>query len=137
VQAVTRGLELLHHLGSWHEALIVVMPAFFREALVFEMERRDAGALKRARRGLGVERIAVAGIGIGDDRYADDVDHRGEAIHDRIHGEQPEIGNAARSGDGSAARIDRAEARLLDQSRRQSVIGARRHRDPAGRQKLA
>jgi len=34
------------------------------------MKGRDAGALEGARRSLGIKRIAVAGVGIGDDRHS-------------------------------------------------------------------
>ena len=53
-----------------HEALVVVVAAFLRKGLILEMERRDPGALEGARGGLRIERIAVAGIGISDDRHS-------------------------------------------------------------------
>ena len=97
------------------------MAAFLREGLVLEMERRDAGTFEGARRALGRERIAVAGIGIGDHRHRDRLDDFGEPRDDLVRRHQPHVGHAGRARDGAAARIDGRKARLLDEARRQSV----------------
>ena len=85
VQGIAHGFELLHHLGHRHEALVVVMTALLRKGLVLEMKGGDAGALEGARGGLGIERVAVAGIGVGDDRRRNDIHHRSQPLDDRAH----------------------------------------------------
>ena len=107
------------------------MAAFFRKTLILEMEGGDAGALEGARRGLRIERIAVTGIGVGNDRNVDHIHHRRQPVDDGVHGNQAEIGNAGRARDRAAAGIDRGEAGLRDEPRREPVIGARRHGDVA------
>ena len=72
-------------LGDGHEAFIVVVSAPLGERLVLEMKGCDAGALEGARRGLRIKRIAVAGVGIGDNRSVDGVRHRRETIGDGGH----------------------------------------------------
>ena len=62
------GLDLAGHLGGRDEALVVQMAAALREALVLELDRARAGALEEPHRALDVERIAVAGVGIDDER---------------------------------------------------------------------
>ena len=134
VQGIAHGFELLHHLGRRHEALVVVMTALLRKGLILEMEGGDAGALEGARGGLGIERIAVTGIGVGDDRRRNDIHHRSQPVGDRAHREEPEIRHAGRARDGAAAGVNRRKSRLLDQPRRQPVERARRDRDAARRQ---
>ena len=134
VQRIAHRLELLHHLGGRHERLVVVVPALLRERLILEMKRRDARALEAARGLLGVERIAVAGVGVGDDRHVDDIDHGGEPVDDLVRRNQPEVGHAGAARDRAARGVDRREARLLDQPRRQPVERARRDDGAARRE---
>ena len=108
------------------------MAAFFRKALIFEMEGGDAGALESARRGLRIERVAIAGVGVGNDRDIHDIHHRRQPVDDGVHGDQAEIGNAGRARDRAAAGIDRGKAGKRYEPRRKPVIGARRHGDVAG-----
>ena len=131
MQGVANGLEFLHHLGRWHEALVVVMAAPLRKCLILEMESCNTGALECARCGLCIERIAVSGIRIGNDRHPDNVDHRGQPIGNGGHGQKTQIGHGGGARDRAAAGIDRRKSRLFDQSSRKPVIGARRHRYPA------
>ena len=107
------------------------MAAFFRKALILEMKGGNAGALEGARRGLRVERVAVTGIGVGNNWNIHDIHHRREPVDDGVHWDQAEIGNAGRARDRPAAGIDRGEACLRDEPRREPVIGARRHGDMA------
>ena len=59
------------------------------------MEGRDAGAFEGARGRLRIERVAVAGIGVGDERHLDDIDHRSEPVDDRAHRDKPRSGTPA------------------------------------------
>ena len=105
------------------------MAALLREGLVLQMEGGDAGALERARRALGGQRIAVSGVGIGDDRHAHHLDHGGEPLHDLVGRDQADVGHPGAARDGAAARIDRGKAGLLDEARGEAVERARRDHD--------
>ena len=132
VQGVAHGLELRHHLSGRHDALVVIVAAFLREGLVFQMEGGNARALEGARGGLRIERIAIAGVGIGDDRHIDDIHHRGESFDNVADRDQAEVRHPGGSGDGAAAGIDRRKSRLRHEPRRQAVKGAGRHSDAPG-----
>ena len=94
-KSVAHGFELLHHLGGRHDTLVVVMAAFFGKGLILEMEGRDPGTFESARRRLRVERIAEAGIGIGDDRHINHVHHRGQPVDDAQSEMRPRSGTPA------------------------------------------
>ena len=91
-------------------------------------KRGDPRLLVLADRADHVDRVAVAGIGIGDDRDADRLDRQPDKADILRQGEQPEIGIAVRPRIAAAGQIDRLEPGLLDEPRRQGVIGPRRHR---------
>ena len=129
MQRVAHRMKPLHHLGRRHQRLVVIMAAFFWENLVLEMERRDAGALEGAGGALRGERVAVAGIGVGDHRHRDRLDHLGEPPDDFIGRHQANVRYAGRAGDGAAARIDGRKAGLLDEPGRKLVERAGRDHD--------
>ena len=106
VQRVLHGVQPLHHLRCRHQRLVVVMAAFLREALVFEVECGDAGALEGAGGALGGERIAVAGSASAMNGTAHRLDHLAEPPFDLVGREQADVGYAGRPRDRAAARID-------------------------------
>ncbi len=128
-ERVAHGVELLHHLGGRNDALVVVVAALLGEGLVLEVERGDADALEGAGGALRGQRVAVAGVGIGDHRHAHRLDHLGKPLDDLVGRDQAHVGHAGAARDGAAARIDRGEARLLDEARGEAVIGAGRDHD--------
>ena len=68
------------------ERLARDVAAALRERLVLEVQRGDAGALELADGAARVEGVAIAGVGIGDDRHArvlDDVRHAVDDLADR------------------------------------------------------
>ena len=121
MQGIPHGVQARHHLGRGHQRLVVVMAAFLRKRLVLEVEGGDAGAFESAGRALRRQRIAVAGIRIGDDRHADRLHDFGEPPLDLVRRDQPHVGYAGRPRDRAAARIDGGKAGLLDQARGQAV----------------
>src|SRR5262249_58406656 len=78
-------------------AVVIVMAALLRKGLVLQMKRGNPSALEGARRGLGVKRVAITGIRIGNDWHADDIGHSREAVGDGAHRQEPEIRNAGRA----------------------------------------
>ena len=121
VQRIAHGAQLLRHLGRRHERLVVVVAALLGKGLILEVERRNAGALEGAGGALRIKRVAVAGIGIGDDRDADDVDHSGKPRDDLVRRDQADVRYAAGPRDGAAARVHRGKPGLLDEARGEPV----------------
>ena len=71
---VAGGLDLGHHLGGRDHALAGEMAAALGPRLVFDVHAGDAGFLVIADGAPRVDRIAVAGIGIGDHRQLRGID---------------------------------------------------------------
>ena len=80
------------------------------------MEPGDPETLEFPHRALGVEGIAIAGIGISDHRYRDAVEDRCKAGHHFAHAEEAHIGITHAARNCTAAGIDETETSLLDQS---------------------
>jgi hypothetical protein len=79
------------------------MPAFFRELLVLELDASRPRALIAAHGVMNVEKAAVTGVAVGDERFAHAVRH---ALYPRDHvaiGRNPRIGQAEVRSDGAVA----------------------------------
>ena len=63
---VRRGADLLHHLLGGDHFLALQVAAALRPHLVLEHQAGHARALERAHRVMHVDRIAVAGVGVGE-----------------------------------------------------------------------
>ena len=113
------------------------MAAFLGRDLVLDVEPGDPGFLVFAHRADHVDRVAVAGIGVGDDRDADRLDREADEMHVLDHGQQAEIGIAARPRKAAAGQVHRLEPGRLDQPRGQGVVGARHHRVAVSRDQPA
>ena len=127
-----RRAQLLRHLARGDHRLVVVVPAALGKRLVLEVQRRDAGALELAHGPLGVQRIAIAGVGIRDDGHAGVLDDVGEPIDDLAQGKEAEVGVAHAACDTAAGGVDRRKSRPRHEARRQSVPDAGRDDDVAG-----
>ena len=125
---VDRGVDLADHLGEADHLLALVMAAFLGRDLVFDVKGGDPRFLVLADRADDVDRVAVAGIGVGDDRDFDRFDRHADKADVLGEGQEPEIGIAVRPRIAAAGQIDRLEPGLLDETRGQSVIGAGHHR---------
>ena len=122
------GLDLADHLSPRDHLLAVVMPAFLGADLVFEVEGGDPGLFIFAHRADHVERVAIAGIGVGDDRDLDRLDGAADEAHILAKRQEPHIGIAVRPRIAAARQIDRPKPGLFDEPRRQSIVGPRHHR---------
>ena len=87
------------------------MSAALGKRLVLEVQRSDACALELAHGVLGVQRIAIAGVGIRDDRHAGVLDDVGQPVDDLAQGEQSEVGISHAARDTAAGRVDRRKSR--------------------------
>ena len=78
------------------------MAAFLRADLILDMKPRDAGLLVFAHRADDVDGVAVAGVGIGDDRDPDRLDGAADEQHVLGQAQQAQIGIAAGAGIAAA-----------------------------------
>jgi hypothetical protein len=124
-------MDLPDHLAEADDLLALVMAAFLGADLVLDVECGDPRLLVLAHRADHVDRVAIAGVGIGDDRDRDRLDRQPDKADILRQGEQSEIGIAVRSRIAAAGQIDRLEPGLFDEPRRQRVVGPRRHREAA------
>ena len=100
------------------------MAAFLGRNLVFEVKAGDPRLLVFAHRADHVERVAVAGIGVGDDRDPDRLDRHPDKANILAKRQQAQIGVAVRPRIAAAGQVDRLEPGLLDKPRRQGVVRA-------------
>ena len=103
------------------------MPAALGRHLVFDVQRRDAGLLVLLHGPYDVDRVAEAGVGVGDDRQgAGSCDATGVVDH-LGHGHEPDVGTAEHRRRGAEARhVDGLETRLLDEAGAERVVHTRR-----------
>jgi hypothetical protein len=130
--AVDGGPQALLHFLDRHDFAAGFVTAFLGAGLILELHRAGAGRFELAHRPAHHDHAAVSDIGIGDQRHgrhgaqtANPLGHLGE--HD-----QPHIGKSEhRRGLSVTGHVDRLESGLLDQQRRERVVGARRGHDLA------
>ncbi len=103
------------------------MAALLREFLVLDMDAGDPDGLVLAHRAHDVQFVAVAGIGVGDDRQADGRRDPAGIRHHLRHRDDAEIGVAERRGGAGAGHVDCVEPGALYEARRDAVIGTGRH----------
>ncbi len=133
-----RRVDLLHHLLGGDDFLALHVTAALRPHLVLEHQAAHARALEGAHRMPYVDRVAVAGVGVGEERHPGARHQRARPgdIFLQPHDAHVGLSHAAlrdpRSGDES----DRI-ARLLDEPRAESVEDPRHHRDLGGVDHLA
>jgi hypothetical protein len=84
----------------------------------------------------GVQRVAVAGVGVGDHRHLGVLDDEGHALDDLGEAEQAEVGIAHAAGDAAAGGVDGREAGVAGQPRREPVVDAGGDDDPVAGHEL-
>jgi hypothetical protein len=120
-------MDLLDHLAGGDELLALEVPAPLRGELVLEVQSGHAGGLVRADGARDVDRIAVAVVGVGDERDADRVGQAARLVDHLGEGQQPDVGLSQKRGRRAEARhVHGVEARLLDQPRGERVVRAGR-----------
>ena len=73
---IDRSLDLADHFRSGNDFFPFVMAALLRRDLILDMEPGDPGFLVLAHGADHIDRVAVAGIGVGDDRDRDGLDRQ-------------------------------------------------------------
>ena len=105
------GADLGQPVVARHDLLVVEMAAFLRKALVLDMDAGDPGGLVLAHRAHDVQLVAVAGIGVGDDRQVDRGGDAAGVVHHLGHRDEAEIGIAQGRGGAGAGHVDRVVTR--------------------------
>ena len=109
-------------------ALVGEMAAALGKGLVLDLDRGGARALEQPDRPLDVQRIAVAGVGVDDDRRRHALADMGERIGDLAHRDEADVG-PAEPGIGDARRPrDRAPRSRRPPRARRSARRRRRAR---------
>ena len=120
-------LDLEHGFIERNDLLAGEVSAFFRNDLVFDLHRGDAGALEFLDRPVEFDGVAVPGVDIGDERHVDGRGHPARLFEHFRHGEQPDVGEGElRVGDAGAGRVDHRKSGGGDKPCGQGVIGSRR-----------
>ena len=105
------------------------MAALLGEHLVLDLHPGGARTLERAHGAHRVDRIAEAGVGVGEHRHADHVADRRHLIGQFGERDEADVGNAERHvGDAGAGDVDRLEAEVLDHAGKQGIGRARQDR---------
>ncbi len=106
------------------------MAAALGENLILEDDAGGAGALELLHAAHDVVQVAVTGVAVGDDRDRHAVRHAPHGVGHLLHAEEVQVRQAVEAGAGAeAADEHRLEPGLLDQHRRQHVVGAQRADD--------
>src|SRR5581483_7002082 len=126
------------HLFGRNQRPLQLVAALLGAGLILDLDRGGAGRLELAHRALHLQQVAVAVVGVGDDRQIHD---RGGAPHPLRHlaqGDEAQVRQPQRRGRlAVAGQVDAGEAGLLDQQRREHVVGAGRDHDPVPAQQVA
>ena len=91
--------------------------AAFRPHLVFDMQRCGTGVFVLANRALHVDNLAVAGIGVANERKVHRARQRPHVVDHLVHCKQTQVGKASRSRGTEAGHIDGFEALALGELR--------------------
>ena len=135
VPRIESGLDLANHFLRRDQRLVVEMPASLGKCLIFELNRVRPRALEQADRAADVQRVAVAGISIDDERGADTIADHGGGVDDFAHGDETDIGASETGiGNGRPRHIERRKPRPLGEMRGERIENSRRHHDRLARQ---
>ena len=121
-----RGADLREHLVGRDDLLALHVPAPLGRHLVLDVQRRHAGLLVLLHGPHDVDRVAEAGVGVGDDgQRAGPCDAAGVVDHLR-HRHEPDVGTAEhRRGRSEPRHVGRVEPRLLDEAGAERVVHTR------------
>ena len=121
-----RGTDLLRGFLERHNRLSRQAPAPLREHLVFQMDRRHAGALIFPHRALHVELVAEAGVRVGNHRHLDRLNDGGRVVDHLAHGDEAQVRHTQAVQRRTTSRhVDGLEPDLLGQLGRHGAERAR------------
>ena len=119
------GGDLGGHVMGIGQLLVVEMAAFLGQQLVLEMNGAGAGFLEDADHVHDVERFAIAGVAVDQQRQAAGAGDLADEERDFIDGDDAEVRQAHRCRHGGAGQIERLEAGGPGLKRRHAVMRAR------------
>ena len=113
-------------------------PHFLGDDLVLEMDRGDTGLLVLLHRADHVDRVAVAGVGVGDERQLDGLSDAVRVVdHLASSSARPTSGRPSdRRCGAEAGHVHRVESGFLDESSAERVVHARSEYRSTGREQL-
>jgi hypothetical protein len=118
-----RSRHLGDHLAGGDHVLALRVPALLGHDLILEVDRGDSGGLVPANRPDHVDRVAIPGVGVGDQRQVDRLGDLAGVVDRLRHRQQPHIGAAkAQRGGAEAGHVGRGETRFLRQARPERVV---------------
>ena len=124
------GGNLAGHVVRVGQALVVKMAAFFRQHLVLDLHCGGARLLQLANQAHDVERLAVSGIAVHQDRQAGGANQLASRVAQFFQGDDAEVRQRHRGAEGGAGQVQSLETGLLGKARRQRVVRPR-HADDA------
>ena len=128
------GGDLGRHVVRIGQLLVVQVAAFLRQQLVLDMHRGGAGILEAAHHVHHVERLAVAGVAVHQQRQAGRAGDLADEEAHLVHRDHAEVGDTHRCGHRRARQIERLEPRGLGLQRRHAVMRARHTQDAGSRE---
>jgi hypothetical protein len=126
-----RSRHLGDHLAGGDHVLALRVPALLGHDLILEVDRGDSGGLVPANRPDHVDRVAIPGVGVGDQRQVDRLGDLAGVVDRLRHRQQPHIGAAqARRGGAEAGHVSRVYDHA-GEARDPRPLAARGRRDDA------
>ena len=119
------------------ELLVVEMAAFLRQQLVLDMNGAGAGFLEHADHMHDVERFAVTGVAVDQQRQAGGAGDLADEERDFVDGDDAEVRQSHRGRHRGARQIERLEAGGPGLQRRHAVMRARQAQDAGPLQQRA
>ena len=131
------GGDLGGHVMGVGQFLVVEMAAFLGQQLILEMNGAGAGFLEDADHMHDVERFAITGVAVHQQRQGRGADNLADEERDFIDGDDAEVRQSHRCRHGSAGQIERLEARRPRLKRRHAVMRAWQAQDAGPLQQRA
>ncbi len=97
------------------------MAAALGKNLVFDVKSGDSRLFEFAHGSNHVHGIAIAGVGIGDDRKRGCANNLSDPLQNFREGEKAEIGQSHAPGDASAGGVNNGKARFFNEQSAQAV----------------
>ena len=116
--------DLGRHVVRIGELLVVQVAAFLRQQLVLDVHRGGAGVLEAAHHVHDVERLAVAGVAVHQQRQAGRAGDLADEEAHLVDGDHAEVGQAHRRGHRGTGEIQRLEPGRLGLQRGLAVVRA-------------
>jgi hypothetical protein len=133
----SRRRDLGRHVARAGQLLVVEMPAFLGQQLIFQMDRPGAGLLEGAYHVHRVERLAIAGVAIDEHGQRAGACDLTDEEADLVDGDDAEIGDPHRRRHRRAGEVERLEPGRPRLQRGEAVMRPRDPDDAGARKQFA